>query len=97
MKRLFAFMMALVLVFSLATTAFATGGTGAGSITITNAQAGETYYVHKIFDATYEGDAVTYTILPTDQFFDDLFGVDGTKENTFFFVKNNTTYKDGVI
>lgn len=97
MKRTFAFMMALVLVFSLATTAFAAGGTGAGSITITNAQAGETYYVHKIFSATYEGANVTYTIQPGDEFFSALFG-DGTASNDFFEYHEDTgvvTRKDG--
>lgn len=97
MKRTFAFMMALVLVFSLATTAFAAGGTGAGSITITNAQAGETYYVHKIFSATYEGANVTYTIQPGDEFFSALFG-DGTASNDYFEYHAATgvvTRKDG--
>lgn len=84
MKRTFAFMMALVLVFSLAATAFAAGGAGEGSITITNATVGKTYYVHKIFDATYQGTNVTYTIKPSDEFFDDLFGVDGTTPNDYF-------------
>lgn len=95
MKRTFAFMMALVLVFSLAATAFAAGGTGAGSITITNASVGETYYVHKIFSATYEGANVTYTIQPGDEFFSALFG---TGSNEYFEYHEDTgvvTRKDG--
>ena len=98
MKRTFAFMMALVLVFSLAATAFAEGGAGAGSITITNATVGETYSVYKIFDATYQGTNVTYTIKSTDEFFDDLFG-DGTGTNPYFEYHAATgvvTKKDGI-
>ena len=79
MKRVITFMMALALILSLSVTAFAAGGAGVGSITINNAVKDAEYAVYKIFDATYEGPNVTYTILPTDQFFDDLFG-DGTEQ-----------------
>lgn len=84
MKRIITFMMALALVLSLGVTALAAGGAGAGSITITNAVVDETYAVYKIFDATYEGTSVTYTIKPTDEFFDDLFGAAGTTPNDYF-------------
>ena len=84
MKRIITFMMALALILSLSVTAFADGGDNVGSITINNAIKDTDYAVYKIFDATYEGDAVTYTILPTDQFFDDLFGGDGTAPNDYF-------------
>ena len=97
MKRIITFMMALALICSLSVTAFAAGGTGAGSITITNASVGETYYVHKIFSATYEGANVTYTIQPGDEFFSALFG-DGTASNDYFEYHAATgvvTRKDG--
>jgi len=83
MKRIITFMMALALICALSVTAFAEGGIGAGSITITNATVGETYSVYKIFDATYEGDAVTYTITDANPFFVKLFG-DGTGTNEYF-------------
>ena len=98
MKRTFAFLMALVMVFSLAATAFAAGGTGIGSITISNATVGETYSVYKIFDATYDSDNhVTYTIDNANPFFAKLFG-DGTATNEFFEYHAETgvvTRKDG--
>ena len=62
MKRISKFMMALVMIFSMSISAFAAGGAGEGSITITNATEGETYSVYKIFDAVYEGDKVAYTL-----------------------------------
>ena len=54
-RKLASLLLALVMVFALATTAFAqdvqgTGGTG--SITISNAAKGETYTIYKLFDAT---------------------------------------------
>lgn len=82
MKRTFAFMMALVLVLSLSVSAFAAGGSG--SITINNAVKDTEYAVYKIFDATYEGDYVTYTIDSSNQFFAKLFGADGTAANDYF-------------
>ena len=84
MKRVITFLMVLAMVLSLGVTALAAGGTGAGSITITNAVQTEEYAVYKIFNATYEGTSVTYTIKPTDEFFDDLFGTDGTTHNDYF-------------
>lgn len=98
MKRLFSFMMALVLVLSLSVGAFAAPKTD-GSITITNATIGEEYQVYKIFDATYNSNSVTYTINSTNQFFDDLFGADGTIDNDYFTYHESTgvvTKKDGV-
>ena len=102
MKRLFALMMALVLILSLGTTAFADENTG--SITITNATIGDSYSLYHIFDATYSTDAegnaeaVSYSIKKDNQFFAYLFGADGTTENTYFAydaVTGAVTRKDG--
>ena len=102
MKRLFALMMALVLILSLGTTAFADENTG--SITITNATIGDSYSLYHIFDATYSTDAegnaeaVSYSIKKDNQFFAYLFGADGTTENQYFAydaVTGAVTRKDG--
>ena len=94
MKKFFSFMMAVVLVLSMSVTAFAADGQG--SITITNATKDESYSVYKLFDATYSGDAVSYTIEEDDQFFEDLFG---TTPNPFFSYNASTgsvTKNEGV-
>ena len=95
MKKFLSILMVLALMLSLGVTAFAAGAVG--SITITNATVGQTYNLYKIFDATYAVDShgntivdsdgkaiVSYTIENTNQFFDDLFGVDGTAYNEVF-------------
>ena len=103
MKRFFSFMMAVVLVLSLGVTAFA--AENAGSITITNATIDETYKVYKVFDASLKlatdgsAEAVAYSIETDNQFFEALFGADGTAANTFFTYNANTgsvTKKEGV-
>lgn len=65
-RKLTSLLLALVMAFALATTAFAqdvtvTGGTG--SITISNAAKGETYAIYKLFDATVsaDGKSIAYT------------------------------------
>ena len=65
-RKLGSLLLALVMVFALAVTAFAqdvtvTGGTG--SITISNAAKGETYTIYKLFDATVnaDGSSIAYT------------------------------------
>lgn len=88
------------MVFSLSVTAFAedTGSTEkTGSITITNATIDETYAVYQIFDATIKlaadgetADGVSYSIKTDSQFFEELFGTDGKKDNTFFVYNPNT-------
>lgn len=69
-RKLASLLLALVMVFALAVTAFAqdvtgTGGTGSGSITISNAAKGETYTIYKLFDATVhedkDGNSIAYT------------------------------------
>ena len=88
MKKAFAIIMALVLVFSLSISAFAASN---GTITITNATVGETYKVYKIFDATYSanGDKVSYSITEENPFFEALFGDEGTADG--YFVYDATT------
>ena len=65
-RKLASLLLALVMVFALAVTAFAqdvtvTGGTG--SITISNAAKGETYAIYKLFKATVsaDGKSIAYT------------------------------------
>ncbi|MCD8052095.1 MAG: DUF11 domain-containing protein [Clostridiales bacterium] len=65
LKKLGSFLLALIFAFSMTCTAFAADDTG--TITITNANIGETYHVYKLFDATYsttttdDGNTVTQT------------------------------------
>ena len=85
MKRLFAFMMALVLILSLGVTAFAEEDKG--SITISNATIGQKYAPYKIFDASISGGedgGFTYSIKTDNQFFAAIFGADGKTENPYF-------------
>ena len=61
-RKLASLLLALVMVFALATTAFAqdkTVGDGTGSITISNAAKGETYTIYKLFDATVNADGTS--------------------------------------
>ena len=66
-RKLASLLLALVMVFALATTAFAQDvpgtGAGKGSITISNATIGETYTIYKLFDATVnaDGSSIAYT------------------------------------
>ena len=65
-RKLASLLLALVMVFALATTAFATEPatpTTTGSITSTNAAKGETYKIYKLFDATVnaDGSSIAYT------------------------------------
>jgi LPXTG-motif cell wall-anchored protein len=104
MKKILTLVMVLAMVLSLGITAFAAENTG--SITITNATIGETYKVYKVFDASLKlaadgetAEAVAYSIKADNQFFEALFGADGTAANTFFTYNANTgsvTKKEGV-
>ena len=65
-RKLASLLLALVMVFALAATAFAQevpGSGGNGSITISNAAKGETYTIYKLFDATVNADnsSIAYT------------------------------------
>ena len=89
MKKLVSIVMVLALVLSMGISAFAAEETG--SITITNATIDQTYTAYKIFDASIKlaadgetAEAVSYTIETDSQFFEALFGADGTTDNTFF-------------
>lgn len=64
MKKLFSLALALVMMMALVVTAGATSTTPAEkSITMTNAAAGNTYTIYKLFDAEYNGsNGVTYSI-----------------------------------
>ena len=65
-KKFASLLLALVMAFALATTAFAkevsVAGDGEGSITISNAAKGETYTIYKLFDATVaDNGSIAYT------------------------------------
>ena len=102
MKRIFAFLLALVMVLSLGITAFADETTG--SIRITNANINDNYMVYKIFDAAFNGDAVSYSISPKladdsdNKVFTYMFGADGKTVNNYFLYDAETgtvTRKEG--
>lgn len=95
MKKFLAVILTMILLHSVSITASAEESTG--SITITNATIGETYTAYKIFDASVKlatggdsAEAVSYSIETNNQFFDDLFGADGTADNVFFTYRANT-------
>ena len=70
-KKLFSLAVTLVMALSLAVPAMAAG---TGSITVTNATVGQTYAGYKIFDATYSGENVAYTIDEDSQFYSAVSG-----------------------
>lgn len=94
MKKFLSILMALAMILSLSVTVFAAENDG--SITITNATIDETYAIYKIFDASISKDttgqtnAVSYSIKTDSQFFEALFGTDGTEDNTYFVYNANT-------
>ncbi len=76
-KKLASLLLAMVMVLSLTITAFAADDDG--SITISNATVGESYSVYKVFDLTYEGEAVAYSYTKTgdsDELYTALTGED---------------------
>ena len=104
MKKILA--IALVVLLALSVCIPAVSAAQTGSITITNATIGQTYDVYLVFDAhvDFEDDNVTvksvsYSIRSDNQFFKELFGADGKKDNLFFIYNTNTgdvTKKDSV-
>ena len=95
MKKFLSILLVLAMVLSLSIAAFAAENTG--SITITNATINETYAAYKIFDASISADddgntdAVSYSIKPDSQFFDVLFGTNGTGKQYFDYNANTGT------
>lgn len=95
-KRLSAILLALVMALALSITAFAAND---GSITISNAQVGETYTIYKLFDLTYAGeaevgqtkpDSVAYTYTKTGE--TDAFFIALTDQGSpFTLTATNTT------
>ena len=87
MKKLFALLLSVLLVCSLATTAFAAPADG--EIEISNATIGKTYTLYKLFDAHYDaaGDdatAASYSIKIDDPQFESLFGKEAPFNNSYF-------------
>lgn len=60
-KKILALVLAVMMIAALTVSAFA-DEPKSGTITVTNASAGTTYNIYKVFDATYDGDAVAYTV-----------------------------------
>ena len=92
-RKLFSLLLALVMVFALATTAFAAE---TGTITVDNPIADQTYTAYKIFDVTYNSDktAYSYTIKNTSEWFTTVQSY-AAKENsgmTLTQVNGSTTY-----
>lgn len=73
-RKLASLLLALVMVFALATTAFATetGTTTTGTITVANPVEGQTYTAYKIFDVVYDAAKkhYSYTIKGTSEWFE---------------------------
>lgn len=84
LSKLFAMALALIMVMALTVPAMAAG---TGSITITNATVGETYAGYKIFDATYSGENVAYTIKSNSQFY----GAVSTADDVFTLTESSVT------
>lgn len=95
-KKVFAFMLAAIMVLAMTCTAFADGTTqtvdsekgGSYTITIKNATIDETYTVYKVFDATYADGNIAYTLqngqsIENNEYFEVIQGTDGirVKEN----------------
>ncbi len=89
LKKLGSFLLALIFAFSMTCTAFAADDTG--TITITNANIGETYHVYKLFDATYsttttsEGNTVTQTTYVATK--DQMEALTAEDDNVFAFTE----------
>lgn len=82
MKKLAALFMSIIMMMALAVTATATEiTTETGTVTISNAAAGETYTLYRVFDMSYEDDATNPTRF--------VFTTNGKWES---FAKNQTSY-----
>ena len=69
MKKLMTLLVAVLMVLTMASKTMAEEETTSYTITVSNALKGESYDAYKIFDATYNGDAVSYTIKSTSEWF----------------------------
>lgn len=99
-RKLASLLLALVMVFALATTAFATeaGGTTTttGTITVANPVAEQTYTAYKIFDVVYDAakEHYSYTIASTSEWFNTVstYANDTTHGLTLTQVNGGDTY-----
>lgn len=100
-KKLASLLLVMVMVFAMATTAFA--AEEKGTITVDNPVADQTYTAYKIFDVTYSGTNYSYTIKTTSEWYNTvkayaettgngltLTGVAG--DNTTFVVSTSTGF-----
>lgn len=65
-KKILALLLAVMIIAALTVSAFADDAPTTGTITVTNASAGQEYKIYKVFDATYDGEAVAYTVPYSD-------------------------------
>ena len=71
MRKVFALALTLIMALALTVPAFAADN---GEISVENPTIGESYKLYKVFDATYSGTAVSYTIETSSQWFSDVSG-----------------------
>ena len=98
-RKIAALLLALVIILSLATTAFAAE---AGSITVENPQEGQTYTAYKIFNVVYDDDGhYSYTIDADSKWLTTVQGYNGVAlsaevtdadGNKFYVVKKNDSF-----
>ncbi len=86
MKKLASFLLALTMLFCMATTALAAETTTTYTITIENSVTNATYNAYKVFNATYSGDSVAYSITTSDPWYSLVSG-----ENSPFSLTQTTT------
>ncbi len=93
-RKLASLLLALVMVFALATTAFA-AETVTGTITVENPVEGQTYTAYKIFDVVYDtNDHYSYTIDSSNEWYDTVstYANDPTHDLTLTQVNGGGTY-----
>ena len=93
-RKLASLLLALVMVFALATTAFA-AGTVTGTITVENPVEGQTYTAYKIFDVVYDTkDHYSYTIDSTNEWYGTVstYAKDAAHDLTLTQVNGGDTY-----
>lgn len=88
MKKLASILLALVMVLSMATTAFA------ATISVNNVLDGAEYSAYKVFDVTNSGNAYSYTIKSNSDWYDTVSAFAAVAENGLTLVENETV--DGV-